>query len=69
MPYGQITRLEPAHGFGFIVDDAGLEWFFKRDGVRDDGFDRLWLDERVGFSSESTAHGPLAVDIHFEQLD
>lgn len=68
MPYGQITRLEPAHGFGFLVDDAGMEWFFVRDGVRD-GFDDLWVDERVGFSFEWTPRGPRAIDIHFEQLD
>jgi cold shock CspA family protein len=69
MPYGHITRIEHEHGFGFLVDDAGLEWFFVRDGVREDGFGQLWVDERVGFSSEWTAKGPRAVDIHFEQLD
>jgi cold shock CspA family protein len=67
--YGQITRLEPTHGFGFLVDDAGVEWFFVREGVRGGSLDQLWIDERVGFSSEWTPKGPRAVDIHFEQLD
>jgi cold shock CspA family protein len=67
--FGHITRLEPAHGYGFLIDDAGMDWFFVRNGVRDPGFDRLWLDERVGFSMEWTTSGPRAVDIHFEQLD
>ncbi len=67
MPYGRIARLVPEHGFGFLVDDAGLDWFFLRDGVRDARFDHLRLDERVGFSSEWTASGPRAVDIHFNQ--
>lgn len=69
MPYGQITRLEPTHGFGFIVDDAGMDWFFVREGVRGSAFADLWVDERVGFSSEWTRTGPRAADIHFEQVD
>ncbi len=69
MPYGNIKRLVPEHGYGFLVDDAGLDWFFVRDGVRDGAFDNVWLDERVGFSQEWTAKGPRAVDIHFEQID
>jgi cold shock CspA family protein len=69
MIYGSITRLEPARGFGFLVDDAGMDWFFLREDVRAPGFDRLWIDERVGFSEAWTATGPRAADIHFEQLD
>ena len=69
MPYGRIERLVPEHGFGFLVDDAGLEWFFVRDGVRGGAFDQIWLEERVGFTSEWTPKGPRATDIHFEQLD
>ena len=67
--YGHITRTVPEHGFGFLVDDNGLEWFFVTDGLRDGSFDRIWVDERVGFSAEWTPKGPRAVDIHFEQLD
>ena len=69
MPYGHITRLEPQHGFGWLVDDSGLDWFFVRTGVRDDQIQLLWLEERVGFSYEWTPKGPRATDIHFEQLD
>jgi cold shock CspA family protein len=69
MPYGTVTRLVPEHGFGFIVDDAGMDWFFVGSGVRDGAFDALWVDERVAFSSEWTSQGPRAVDIHHEQLD
>jgi cold shock CspA family protein len=69
MPYGHITRLVPEHNYGFLVDDSGLDWFFVREGVRNAAFDELWLDERVGFSSEWTPKGPRASDIHFEQLD
>jgi cold shock CspA family protein len=69
MPYGTITRLVPEHGFGFIVDDAGMDWFFVRSGIRGSGFEDVWLNERVGFSPEWTPQGPRAVDIHHEQLD
>jgi cold shock CspA family protein len=69
MPHGHITRLVGEHGYGFLVDDAGLDWFFVREGVRDGGFDSLWIDERVVFSSEWTPQGPRAIDIHFERAD
>ena len=69
MPYGHVTRLEPRFGFGFLVDDAGMDWFFVREGVRGNAFDEIWIDERVGFSSEWTTSGPRAIDIHFEQVD
>lgn len=65
MPQGWIKRLVPQHGFGFLVDDAGMDWFFVRAGVRD-GFDRLTPEERVAFLPEWTPKGPRAADIHHE---
>ena len=67
--YGHITRLVPEHGYGFLIDDTGIEWFFVADGVRGLSLNQIWVDERVGFVSEWTAKGPRATDIHFEQLD
>lgn len=69
MPYGSIIRLVPEHGFGFIRDDSGLDWFFLADDVQGGSLDRLWVDERVGFAPKWTATGPRATDIHFEQND
>jgi cold shock CspA family protein len=66
MPHGHIVRLVPEYGFGFLVDDSGLDWFFVRAGIRGDDFGNIWLDERVLFSPEWTAKGPRATDIHFE---
>jgi cold shock CspA family protein len=68
MPYGEITRLIPEHGFGFLRDDSGLDWFFVVAGVRGRPGD-LWVDERVGFSAEWTPSGPRAVDVHPEVID
>ena len=69
MPYGNIVRIEAERGFGFIRDDGGMDWFFVADGLRDGGFETLWLDQRVGFTPEWTPQGPRATDIHHEQLD
>jgi cold shock CspA family protein len=69
MVYGSITRIEAEHGFGFILDDGGMDWFFVREDVRDGRFDGIWVGERVGFTLEHTKTGPRACDIHHEQLD
>lgn len=65
MPYGEITRLVLEHGYGFLRDDSGLDWFFVGAGVRGRTAD-LRVEQRVGFSAEWTASGPQAVDIHPE---
>jgi cold shock CspA family protein len=67
MPHGTLTRIEPALGFGWIVDDAGLDWFFVRDGVRGGALDQLVTDERVTFSYEWTPKGPRATDVALER--
>lgn len=67
--YGDITRLETDRGFGFIRDDAGMDWFFVADGVRGGRLASVWVGERVGFVAESAPSGPRATDIHHEQLD
>ncbi|MDH4066559.1 MAG: cold shock domain-containing protein [Acidobacteriota bacterium] len=67
--YGDITRLEAEARFGFIRDDAGMNWFFLADGVRGGRFEHLWVGERVGFVAEATPSGPRAADVHHEQLD
>jgi cold shock CspA family protein len=66
MPRGNITRMLPEHGYGFLIDDAGLDWFFVREDIRGGNFAALWLDQRVAFEYQSTPSGPRATDIHFE---
>lgn len=60
---GEITRLEPELGFGWIVDDAGMDWFFVRDGVRGGLLERLTRGGRVVFDFEWTPKGPRATAI------
>jgi cold shock CspA family protein len=67
--YGEVVRLEPARGFGFIRDDHDGDWFFVAAGVRQGGLDRLWVGERVAFAQEWTPRGPRATDIHHEQSE
>ncbi len=66
---GEVVRLEPAHGFGFLLDDQEMEWFFIDAGVRAGGLAALWVGERVAFSQERTPHGPRATDIHHESVE
>ena len=58
--YGTVLRLEALQGFGFLRDDSQQDWFFVRDGVRDPGFEALWVGERVGFDKGWTRNGPVA---------
>jgi cold shock CspA family protein len=66
---GEIVRVEPTHGFGFIRDDRHGDWFFVASGLRHGGLDDLWVGERVAFSQEWTANGPRATDIHREYFE
>jgi cold shock CspA family protein len=66
MPHGHIRRVEPALGFGWIMDDAGLDWFFVREGVRGAAIDRLQKNDRVTFEYEATLKGPRAGDVRLE---
>jgi cold shock CspA family protein len=66
MPHGHIRRVEPGLGFGWIMDDAGMDWFFVRDGVRGGAIERLAPNDRVVFDFETTPRGPRAADIALE---
>ncbi len=64
--HGEVVRLEPSHGFGFVRDDRHGEWFFVAAGIRAGGLASLWTGARVGFTPERTTSGPRANDIHHE---
>lgn len=66
MPQGRVTRIEAQQGFGWLVDDAGLDWFFVSGGVRGAAMDALAPGQRVSFSYEWTPKGPRAADVHDE---
>ena len=62
MPHGTVKRVERVLGFGFLVDEAGMDWFFVSDGVRG-GLASLSVDDVVHFTPEWTPKGPRASDI------
>lgn len=66
---GTLKRIVPEHGFGFIVDEGGMDWFFVRDGVRETVFERLRPGELLAFDREWTTRGPRATDVRFALFD
>ncbi len=54
---GTIKQLVADRGFGFIRDDGGLDWFFRRDGVQG-SFDLLRKGQRVSFEEARPRKAP-----------
>ena len=65
--HGEVVRLEPALGFGFLRDEGNGDWFFVASGVRD-GVEALRVGAHVTFEYESTFQGPRATDITIEPI-
>jgi ribosomal subunit interface protein len=60
-PEGQVVRVFPAEGFGFIGVPDGREIYFHRNAVLDPpGFDKLEVGARVRFAEEQGFEGPQA---------
>lgn len=60
-PEGQVVRLFPEEGFGFIAGPDGQEVYFHRNAVLDPpGFDKLEVGSRVRFAEEQGFEGPQA---------
>ncbi|MCC6468912.1 MAG: HPF/RaiA family ribosome-associated protein [Alphaproteobacteria bacterium] len=49
-PHGQVARLFPAEGYGFIRMSDGQEVYFHRNAVVNEGFDRLAVGAEVRVS-------------------
>jgi ribosomal subunit interface protein len=60
-PEGQVVRVFPEEGFGFIAVPDGREIYFHRNAVLDPpGFDRLEVGARVRVAEEQGFEGPEA---------
>ena len=60
-PEGQVIRVFPEEGFGFIAGPDGQEIYFHRNAVLDPpGFDKLEVGSRVRFAEEQGFEGPQA---------
>lgn len=54
--HGHVARMFP-DGFGFIETPDGREFYFSRDNVVDDGFDKLEVNSEVQFLEEAAGEG------------
>jgi ribosomal subunit interface protein len=59
-PEGQVVRIFPEEGFGFIAGPDGEEIYFHRNAVLEPGFDKLEVGSRVRFAPEQGFEGPQA---------
>jgi cold shock CspA family protein len=59
---GKVARLLHDRHFGFIRDDAGVEYYFHEDGV-DDNFYSLTEGAPVSFVTEASPRGPRAKNV------
>jgi len=58
--HGQIARLFPQEGYGFIATGDGRELYFSRDNVAHPAFEELEPGTPVQFIEDSGAEGPQA---------
>ena len=57
---GQVVRLFPKEGYGFIRRGDGMEFYFHADNVVKPVFDHLKVGDEVKFIEELAAEGPQA---------
>ena len=61
-PYaeGRVTKLFPEEGYGILITAEGLEVYFHRNSVVEDGFGKLEVGHLVRFIETSGEKGPQA---------
>jgi cold shock protein len=62
---GTIIRLMADKGFGFLADEAGVEYFFHRSAVSG-SFDALTLHQPITFTPNKSPKGPRAEDVEVQ---
>jgi len=60
---GTVIHLDPAKGFGFLIDSAGEHRFFHRSAVVDSGFDALKEQQAVEFEPHDDQRGARALKV------
>lgn len=60
---GQVIRIFPEDGYGFIVTPSGHEVFFSQKKVKHNGFGQMQIGTRVYFEEEMGDKGPLATTV------
>lgn len=59
-PHGQVVRLFPEEGYGFLEAPDGHEVYFHKNSVLNNGFDRMGVGTEVRFVEEMGVKGPQA---------
>jgi ribosomal subunit interface protein len=69
-PEGQVLRIFPEEGFGFIGGADGREVYFHRNAVLDPpGFEKLTVGARVRFAEEQGFEGPQASTVNLVEQE
>jgi ribosomal subunit interface protein len=69
-PEGQVVRIFPEEGFGFIAVPDGREVYFHRNAVLDPpGFEKLEVGARVRFAEEQGFEGPQASTVSLAERE
>ena len=61
---GVIKRLVTDKGFGFILGENKIEYFFHRTAVRNAQFETLQAGDEVTFEEAEGTKGPRADDVY-----
>jgi cold shock protein len=61
--HGTIKRLVSDKGFGFVLADDGMEYFFHQASVVGGGFDNLREGQALTFDKGQGAKGPRAENV------
>ncbi len=67
LPRGQVVRIFSDQGYGFLESDDGQEYYFHRNSVLNDGFDRLRVGMEVRFAEEVGEKGPQASTVEIAE--
>ena len=67
--HGEITRLEPELGYGYVEADDGHEVYFQRQDLTADRWDRLHLGSRLRFREMQGDKGPYAASVTLLEKD
>ena len=60
VPHARVMKLFPEEGYGFLETTDGLEIYFHRNSVLNNGFDRLQIGTEVRYVQEQGEQGPQA---------
>lgn len=63
-PVGQVTRVFPQDGYGFIQTMDGREVYFHENSLVDAAFDDVEVGRRVRYHEEDGDDGPQASTVH-----